>query len=255
MGEGSYGIYVNGSSGMTIRANAYDQSAIWVTDATGAQIGGPTDADANVLTNVVYNGIWYGQQFAAGTSSEKGVIQNNSIDGAIEGGIVVWNWPGEVADSIRILDNTITGVAGGSDEHGGISIYQGVFTNLEIKGNVSTANADAQPGLLLSSNTLTSAEVANNVLTNNPAEGIRLDDVTRGNVIITGNDISGNSTGLSMTGGSVSALDASGNWWGDNTPAGVAGEVGANVDYTPWLDAGTDTEPGTAGFQGDFSAL
>jgi hypothetical protein len=49
-------------------------------------------------------------------------------------------------------------------------------------------------------------------------------------------------------------VNASGNWWGTNTPAGVAALVSANVDYTPWLDVGTDTS-GDPGFQGDFSTL
>jgi len=52
----------------------------------------------------------------------------------------------------------------------------------------------------------------------------------------------------------AATLDASGNWWGDNTATGVAGEVSTYVDYTPWLDSGTDTDPGP-GFQGDFSVL
>ena len=36
-------------------------------------------------------------------------------------------------------------------------------------------------------------------------------------------------------------------------PAGVAAEVSADVDYTPWLASGTDS--GDPGFQGDFSTL
>ncbi len=50
-------------------------------------------------------------------------------------------------------------------------------------------------------------------------------------------------------------LDASGNAWGTNTPGDVAAQVSANVDYTPWLDTDTDIDPGTPGFQGDFSTL
>ncbi len=50
-------------------------------------------------------------------------------------------------------------------------------------------------------------------------------------------------------------VDASGNWLGANTPAGVAALVTGSVDYTPWLDVGTDTDLGTDGFQGDFSTL
>lgn len=50
--------------------------------------------------------------------------------------------------------------------------------------------------------------------------------------------------------------DASGNWWGDADPAAVALLVdGGNIDYSPWLGMGTDTDLGTAGFQGDFSVL
>ncbi len=49
-------------------------------------------------------------------------------------------------------------------------------------------------------------------------------------------------------------INASGNWFGDNTPAGVASEVNGDVDYTPWLDSGTDIST-AFGFQGDFSVL
>ena len=50
-------------------------------------------------------------------------------------------------------------------------------------------------------------------------------------------------------------MNASSNWWGSNTAAGVAAKVSANVDYTPWLHVGTDTLVGTAGFQGSFAIL
>jgi hypothetical protein len=255
-GTPSYAVYVTYSENTLIRANTCDQGAIWVTAASHATIGGTDPSDGNILTNIIYNGIWYGQQFTSGSSSEKGLIQNNSIDGAVEGGIVVWNWPGEVADSIFILDNYITGAAGGSDEHGGISIYQGVFTNLIISGNASVNNDDNQPGLTLTSGTLTSAVISDNIITGNPAEGIRINYVTRGAVTIHGNNLSGNTTALTMTGGSVTTLDASGNWWGDNDPSAVLTEAngGVNVDFTPWLDSDLDTSA-DPGFQGDFSTL
>lgn len=55
------------------------------------------------------------------------------------------------------------------------------------------------------------------------------------------------------------SLDFSGNWWGSNVEATIAashlGIGGATVDFTPFLDSGTDTDGGTAGFQGDFSTL
>ncbi len=68
------------------------------------------------------------------------------------------------------------------------------------------------------------------------------------------NDLSGNSDlGLFNTSGTVTA-DASANWWGSNDPVAVAAARGGLVDYTPWLDSGTDTDV-AAGFQGDFSVL
>ena len=50
-------------------------------------------------------------------------------------------------------------------------------------------------------------------------------------------------------------LDASANWWGTNDPAALSAELGGlSVDYSPWLDGGTDTSA-DPGFQGDFSTL
>ncbi|MDD3643254.1 MAG: right-handed parallel beta-helix repeat-containing protein, partial [Candidatus Krumholzibacteria bacterium] len=46
-------------------------------------------------------------------------------------------------------------------------------------------------------------------------------------------------------------VDASANWLGSNAPAAL---VSGDVDYTPWLDAGTDTSV-DPGFQGDYSVL
>jgi len=84
------------------------------------------------------------------------------------------------------------------------------------------------------------------------------------NIVVSDNSVAGNGTAsvpgndyaIQVNGAPTNGFlfDASGNWWGTNTPAGVAGAVSANVDYTPWLDAGTDTSVDT-GFQGSFSVL
>jgi len=59
-------------------------------------------------------------------------------------------------------------------------------------------------------------------------------------------------------------VDAAGDYWGTNTETGIAGSISgaaaANVDYSPWLDAGTNIVPtpggkANPGFEGDFSAL
>jgi hypothetical protein len=73
-------------------------------------------------------------------------------------------------------------------------------------------------------------------------------------VAVRQSNISGNSTAGMDNAVSSLTIDASSNWWGTDTPTSVAAAVSANVDYTPWLDSGTDTS-GAPGFQGDFSAL
>ena len=54
---------------------------------------------------------------------------------------------------------------------------------------------------------------------------------------------------------SAGTLNASANWWGGTSATTIAGLMTGTVDFTPYLDSGTDTEPGAAGFQGDFSVL
>ena len=66
------------------------------------------------------------------------------------------------------------------------------------------------------------------------------------------NDLSGNTTSLSN--GTGTAIDASGNYWGSSVLATVSSKITGPADYTPYLNLGGDTS-GTAGFQGNFSDL
>jgi hypothetical protein len=66
------------------------------------------------------------------------------------------------------------------------------------------------------------------------------------------NDLSGNS-GYAVSNLTSPLVDATGNWWGSNLEAGVAAKANGQVNFTGWLGAGTDTQPATPGFQGDFS--
>jgi nitrous oxidase accessory protein NosD len=75
------------------------------------------------------------------------------------------------------------------------------------------------------------------------------------------NTITGNSltSPAALTYSGTETINASGNWWNtaSNPEAAsrFAGTGTATIDYTPWLNSGTDTDVGTAGFQGDFSVL
>ncbi len=78
-------------------------------------------------------------------------------------------------------------------------------------------------------------------------------DITGKDIRINNNNLSDNSNSGIYHGG-IGNLDAPLNWFGTNTPSGVAAKVVGNVDYSPWLANGTDTNP-NPGFQGDFSKL
>ncbi len=67
-----------------------------------------------------------------------------------------------------------------------------------------------------------------------------------------GNNLAGNTYAVGSN--TIDIQNASGNWYGSNDPATIAGLIDGSVDYSPWLDSGTDTS-GDPGFQGDFAAL
>ena len=164
--------------------------------------------------------------------------------------------------------NTATGFVNGL---GGSNLSQ-----LTVSGNTFTGNKDAvsiwgsSTYITIRDNDLSSSlrygisikgqdvDITGNEITNNGDVGINIDrhviDTER--ITIFNNNISGNTNyGVQVNTGAVTELiNGSGNWWGANTSTGVAAEVSANVDYTPWLDTDTDisTDPG---FQGDFSTL
>jgi len=88
--------------------------------------------------------------------------------------------------------------------------------------------------------------------------GIYNEEDTGGSNALTafGNDLSSNATQAIFQAAAAQA-DASGNWWGTNTAAGVAAQAGSGVDYTPWLNDGMEdpSMAANAGFQGDFGEL
>jgi hypothetical protein len=95
-------------------------------------------------------------------------------------------------------------------------------------------------------------QVTENEIHSNSSVGLNIWDGYPGQIHFHHNSIVGNGTGLDNHLSPVT--DASGNWWGDNTPAGVPGVIAGNADYTPWLHDGTD-QSGDPGFQPDLSYL
>ncbi|HEX7448196.1 MAG TPA: right-handed parallel beta-helix repeat-containing protein, partial [Pirellulales bacterium] len=101
--------------------------------------------------------------------------------------------------------------------------------------------------------------IANNFLHNNTAATatILIGDLTTAptGVVVTGNSIVNNAhnTLLFRDLGSGATVDASANWWGSADSAVVAASVisttPGQIDFTPWLNSGTDASTATPGFQ------
>jgi len=154
---------------------------------------------------------------------------------------------GNTVTNVTIEDNTF------SNERKGINFW-GSTTFIAVRRNTITGCSNA--GVNIKGQDIT---IENNVITGNEVGvdiGKHVLDTER--VAVFDNDLSGNPTfGLEVDGAITETVDASGNWGGSNVAAAVQAEANAGTggDYTPWLDVGTDTEPGTNGFQGDFSVL
>ncbi len=123
-----------------------------------------------------------------------------------------------------------------------------------LVGNTITG---ATTGVQVSANGLLGAEAmktTQNIITGN-GTGIAVAAGAGTVQPIFDNNLSSN-TGLAINNTSGTLVDASANWFGVNTPAGVAAKVSSNVDYSPFLDSGTNLRPmGMPGFTGNFSIL
>jgi hypothetical protein len=153
---------------------------------------------------------------------------------------------------------TLTGTIGGGGTFfhgvnvGGGSTGMWSIANNHLDGNNVGVNS---VGIRLRS-TLPSSVVLN--MTGNTvtefANGILSDALASGaDINLNNNSIAGNAV-MGISNGAGAMIDASSNWYGTNTPVGVAAAVSTNVDYTPWLDVGTDMS-GDPGFQPDLSYL
>ncbi len=158
--------------------------------------------------------------------------------------------------------NTYTGKGAGDFLDYAVEVGNGAsadITGNTITGNLGVASVDlsASAGILVTTffGGGSQATISNNFINGNTtAVAVGFDGSDTSDVTIFNNDLSGNTNGVTST---APAVDASGNWWGTNSAAGVAAlATPLLVDYTPWLDTGADSDSDpTNGFQGDFSLL
>jgi hypothetical protein len=188
------------------------------------------------------------------------VIENNTVSNGGQGSIGIWAFM--PYGTVTIQGNTISGVDVGLASFGGTATGLARFLNNSVSTSSDGGANTEQYGAYVTTDTLGNGTFsANAVFTGNKLAGNNYGLVTAqpgapaATLTVTAydNDLSGNAMqGINNPTGTL--VDASGNWWGTNTPDGVAAAAGTNVDYTPWLDTGANSAVG-AGFQGDFSSL
>ncbi len=160
--------------------------------------------------------------------------------------------------------NDYDGLQGGPKD---TDITQNRFVDNGRSGVALTSFGDADPN-----KGAQNCVITQNFFSGNVSEDLLFSSGQAPGTIAT-NSASGNSFGSAVAvtygsgDGTGDTIDCSGNWWDSYTgptvathPGGtgseIAGASGGLVDFTPWLDSGTDVggDP-SDGFQGDFSEL
>ncbi len=266
-GAQTFGIIVYGDSDVTIAGNdvsGYARGGI----AANGDLGPLPDPHAIIHNNTVTGpglGVpvtWAPNGIQIGWNAT-GEIHHNTVSGNGWPG-TAWSGSGIIiaaSDNVLIAENTVTGNE----------------TGIAVVGDNWFGSADIATGTIIRRNTVDGNTygismqdrcdgtlVEENFVNNSTYDGVDVAafyGVPPTNTHIFNNDLSGNNTAADPTSGglwidaSAATVDASGNWWGSNDPATVPTFIIGDGDYTPWLDSGADTDAGTPGFQGDFSAL
>ncbi|MCX7427748.1 MAG: right-handed parallel beta-helix repeat-containing protein [Planctomycetia bacterium] len=230
-------------------------SSDYVTVDEGNQITGNVAgiklynaSHATIEDNVISTSGWNAIDLE---NASKSTVRGNTISGAASNGIYLW----ASADN-DLIENRVSGVTTGNGDGWGIALDGGSTDNELLRNTVTASDVGLWVG-----NGSDNAVVENNFLDGNLiAVQVGTYD---GGAAPTGLAVRYNSldSTLGLDNQTAVTVDASGNWWGDASgPGGVYSGGGAGVsdgvDFTPWLNSGTDlgADP-TNGFQGDFSYL
>jgi hypothetical protein len=148
----------------------------------------------------------------------------------------------------NVIANSATGGAGG------IGVGSGSVKELTVANNrILDASGD---GLAIDTS-VEEGSVTGNVIRGSGASGAGFSNihVTKNAALAAGfyvreNDLSAPSgSNLALHSEATAKLEASCNWYGVATAAGVAALISGNVGFTPFLTDGTDADPGAPGFQ------
>ncbi|MCI0702618.1 MAG: hypothetical protein L0241_16160 [Planctomycetia bacterium] len=163
-----------------------------------------------------------------------------------------------VGNSLTLTGTTDTTVAfADAIEIGGLGTGTvNVLNNTFTGGNVDASGSgiDSAGVRLLSTLSATAVINVQNNTISGFVNGVAAETLLAGtDVNVNFNNLASNSA-LAILNGTGADIDASFNWFGTAVAADVAAEVSGDVDFTPWLDVGTDIST-AAGFQPDLSVL
>ena len=235
-------------TGLRITDNTFTFDALDATtpDSTSAAVGIFINPDAGGRTTPL-------------------VIEGNTFTGDNLGSAIVI----KTTSNVEFTNNLVTRTGSSNTFLSLVDLRQTTAnqTGIKIDSNDlinQSANATGA-GILTNGDTFGSptftlaATFTNNNITGNRT-GIAVDSWPGSNVVARSNALTGNTTGVLMSGATV--VDFAGNWWGSasgptvgSNPGGtgqsITGAGAGQVDYSLWLTTGTDTDPFMPGFQGD----
>ncbi|QDT27620.1 hypothetical protein Enr10x_29380 [Gimesia panareensis] len=188
---------------------------------------------------------------ATGTTGH--TIKNNILEGpgtGVESRGVLSTYNGN-NDNITIQNNEIYDWVAGIHNQG--------ITNVDIFGN-NIHNVVAG----VANDLVADVSIEGNAFSNS-LEGIGVNTISNGTPDVAAHDNFFDSSTITNPiahyGGDT--VDASGNWWGSTDETTIANSMksdgvdgdASKIDFTSYLNSGTDDDAFTAGFQGDFSVL
>ncbi|MGI8982308.1 MAG: Calx-beta domain-containing protein [Pirellulaceae bacterium] len=246
-----------GTAGSEVRNNVIQNNIVGLSLANNSA-SNQTVIERNLFRNnnqpgpLSGTGI-YTDQFVGGSTLTNVLIDDNTFIGNNGPAVnLASTLPGSQSN-VTVSDNTIT------NNGNGVLFFN--TTNSTITRNTITGSVGSQVGVFDGSSGITITE---NFIENGQARGIRIADFGGGpnsNITITNNSIENNAgNGLEVgAGGYTGTLNAENNYWGSPTgpttpenPGGTGDEIVApagQVDFSPFLVSGTDSQPGTPGFQ------
>jgi hypothetical protein len=203
------------------------------------------------------NVLGYGPYYGFGMNANLGnvIIRNNTVSQMSVG-----------IGQISVVGGSITGNTFTDNDYAAFQLWGGewgsmVSGNVQITNNVFSYNgktctgfADAAHGIRLRPNKSTDPSDLGNPSDPNGIDASTI-HIQNNSFTNLGVGTCGQAWAIWQQGNPATTADASSNWWGTTSDTAIAALMNGSVDFTPYLDSGTDADPVTAVFQGILSTL